>query len=300
MFGNNVKVHFAGSDGQPMFFLALDAADVSYRLYSCYKFILDKKPGDNFAMPKNSIVNLQAMSMKHVIQDSGLFTLMFGAGKGQRQTRESLTVWQDKLIEFVQQNPLKSVTCVEIDCQKVLGVEDAWFFRERMKRLLPNRQINVFHIEDGQDGLNRLIDFSDYIAISVPELRIAKPKTFREDVYRLSCYIKSRKPEIDIHLLGCTDLLLLKRCRFCTSSDSTSWLSGVKYGFFPDHAGARRHHVKAFRNSVYQKREDVLVRKTREFGWPEWSGSSLTYMTRSSLCASISKTRYEKATGPQD
>ena len=38
---------------------------------------------------------------RHVIQDSGLFTLMFGAGKGQAQTLESLTEWQDKLIAFV-------------------------------------------------------------------------------------------------------------------------------------------------------------------------------------------------------
>ena len=70
-------------------------------------------------------------------------------------------------------------TCVEIDCQKVLGVEDAWYFRERMRRRLKNPQINVFHFEDGRRGLDRLIDFSSYIALSIPELRIIKPKTFR-------------------------------------------------------------------------------------------------------------------------
>ena len=35
-------------------------------------------------------------------------------------------------------------------------------------------------------GLDSLIDFSDYIALSIPELRIIKPKTFREDTRYLN------------------------------------------------------------------------------------------------------------------
>ena len=72
---------------------------------------------------------------------------------------------------------------VEVDCQKILSPEIAWKFRKEMKRLLPdNRIINVFHLEDGKKGLDRLIDFSDYIAISVPELRIHKNRTYKTDV----------------------------------------------------------------------------------------------------------------------
>ena len=37
----------------------------------------------------------------------------------------------------------------------LLGVEDAWYFRERMRRRLKNPQINVFHFEDGRRGLDR-------------------------------------------------------------------------------------------------------------------------------------------------
>lgn len=92
----------------------------------------------------------------------------------------------------MQQNNLRC-TCVELDCQKVLGVREAWYFRERMKKLLDNPQINVFHFEDGMRGLDSMIDFSDYIALSIPELRIIKPKTFREDTRYLTHYIKNRK-----------------------------------------------------------------------------------------------------------
>ena len=148
LFDNNIKVHFAGSDGGEIFYAALLAAQTKYRLFSCYKYILKCRPDDDFRLPADHVIRVQDTVNRHVIQDSGLFTLMFGAGKGQTQTLESLTEWQDKLIAFVQQNNLRC-TCVELDCQKVLGVREAWYFRERMKKLLDNPQINVFHFEDG-------------------------------------------------------------------------------------------------------------------------------------------------------
>ena len=209
MLGQNVKIHFAGSDGEIIFHSALQAAGVKYRLYSCFPFIDKKSLSDDFTLPDDNIIKIQDRTMKHVIQDSGLFTLMFGAGKNRKVDHDYLVNWQDKLIKFVLQNKLKA-TCVEIDCQKLLGVEEAWFFRERMRKLLPNRQINVFHYEDGKDGFDRLIDFSDYIAISVPELRIVKPKTYKKLylLFLLSCAIiyivKGReKTTSHSHITGC-------------------------------------------------------------------------------------------------
>ena len=190
-------------------------------------------------------------------------------------------------------------TCVEIDCQKVLSPEAAWFFRERMRRLLPNRQINVFHYEDGKDGLDRLIEFADYIAISVPELRIVKPKTFREDTKRLAYYIKDKKPEIDIHLLGCTDIKMLRECSFCTSADSTSWLQGVKYGFFRDLHKTELRHIRHFRRDVFEKRKKdcfaIIQKRSVVF-----SEKTLDYCTSASLCATICKSRYTHTAGSQE
>ena len=37
LFDNNIKVHFAGSDGGEIFYAALLAAQTKYRLFSCYK-----------------------------------------------------------------------------------------------------------------------------------------------------------------------------------------------------------------------------------------------------------------------
>lgn len=52
MLGSNVKVHFAGSDGSKENFCALVAADTRYRLYSCYNYIVNKKPDDDFRLRK--------------------------------------------------------------------------------------------------------------------------------------------------------------------------------------------------------------------------------------------------------
>lgn len=294
--GENIKIHFAGSDGQIGAYIALNRAKVHYRLFSCYRYIVNKNPSDNFQLPEKNILFEEMNYYDHIIQDSGLFTLMFGAQKGKKQTRQSLIDWQDKLIAFVQQNNL-NVTCVEIDCQKILSVEDAWFLRERMRKLLKNRQINVFHFEDGKKGLDRLIEFSDYIAFSVPELRIIKPDTFREDVQRLVEYTKSKKPNIDIHLLGCTDFVMLGQNKICTSSDSTSWLQGVKYTTM--HDGNSERNMKDIRKDLFKKRETEILLFAKEKNI-ELKEKSLENCVKASLCASMSKKRYENISGDQE
>lgn len=234
---DNIKVHFAGCEVQNQF-EAIKTLGVNYGLYTCYPFVERMI----FKKPKSPIMALKFMnkdnlakeiphyiikSNKHTIQDSGLFTLMFGAAKGNCDEK-LVNLWYDKLVEFTLENSL-DVTCVEVDCQKLLGVEKAWEFRKRIKEdLKGHRIINVFHLEDGRKGLDRLIEFSEYIAISVPELRFAKKSNH---VVWLANYIKNKKPSIDIHLLGCTQMNILRECKFCTSADSTSYISGKRFGF---------------------------------------------------------------------
>lgn len=122
LFDENVKIHFAGNNGAAAQSIALRCAGVKYSLYTVYDYIAKKSLDDDLSLPKNNSLPYDNVYDRHMIQDSGLFTLMFGAGRGNKQTKESLQNWQDKLIKFVMQNKLSS-TCVEIDCQKVLGVK---------------------------------------------------------------------------------------------------------------------------------------------------------------------------------
>lgn len=229
----NIKVHFAAAEVMNQFY-AVEKLGINYSLYTAFPFlerkVLNSKKsplmpchlkGNDYEIPK-----YVASKSKHCIQDSGLFTLMFGSHKGQKDEK-LMNAWYDGLVDFTLNNN-NNATCVEVDCQKILGVEKAWEYRERFKKDIPNRIINVFHKEDGQKGLDRLIDFSDYIAISVPELRFLGQKN---SVVQIANYIKNKKPNIDIHLLGCTELKFLKELSFCSSADSTTYIAGKRYGY---------------------------------------------------------------------
>lgn len=286
---DNVKIHFAGAETRGDY-VAVERLGVQYSLFTCYPWVEKQVFSRNtsaLATAESAKVVPQelASTFSHVIQDSGLFTLMFGAQKSIPKDYKLISRWYDGLVEYTL-NHAAPVTCVEVDCQRVLGVEAAWEFRERMRRDLPNnRIINVFHLPDGQKGLDRLIEFSEYIAISVPELRFAGRKEY---VPKIARYIKKRKPEIDIHLLGCTEIDLLKKCKFCSSADSTSWKSGVRYGFL------NGKHV----STLNCDRVANLV------GADNWAaicdGRRPEYMA--ALVAFIEKLKYqyEKAAGNQD
>lgn len=252
----NIKVHFAGCENIPNL-KVLRLFDVHYYLYTAFPFI-DRLVYGKSTFPimpcdvgKENIPKFVYENSKHSIQDSGLFSLMFGSKKGTLKEND-IEKWYNGLIQHTTESRFKG-TCVEVDCQKLFTTELAWKYRERMKSDLPNnRQINVFHKEDGQKGLDRLIEFSDYIAISIPELRALGQRKYIE---KIANYIKNKKPNIDIHLLGCTEKKLLKKLNFCTSADSTSWISPSRYGYVLGNKVSRIDSIKTINKLL--KKEDI-------------------------------------------
>ncbi len=221
---NNIKVHFAGAKNDRTATL-LKQLGVSYVLYSAFKEVYKKVYGKNVKQ-MDEIPEFLHNTFLHTIQDSGLFSLLFGSLKGKANASD-IYKWYDALIEYTLEHS-QPVTCVEVDAQAIIGIEETWRLRERMKKDLPNnRIINVWHLQDGKDGLDRLIEYSDYIAIGAPELRSFNLFQY---VYPIAKYIKEKKSEIDIHLLGCTDSNMIKRCSWCTSSDSSFYLHPIRYG----------------------------------------------------------------------
>lgn len=248
----NIKVHFAGLENQDFAEILHDISGIKYSLFTVFPFIAHKvgiKPMKMKTCTENSPIYLQNAS-RHTIMDSGLFTLMFGAHAGQRDEK-FIEQWYQNIVEFVLTTGYKG-TVVEVDCQKILGVDKAWEFRRRLKKDLPNYQMNVFHIEDGKKGLDEMIEFSDYIAISVPELRALKKKQYTE---RLANYIKNKKPNIDIHLLGCTENKLLKNLSFCSSSDSTSWQQVNRFGSLKMNNGKETLSIKNSQININKLKE---------------------------------------------
>ena len=240
---SNIKVHFATTENVNHAIGSI-ASDVNYGLGSAFPFVY--RMFKNGKMDERKIIQNASSQYKHYILDSGLFTLMFGSHKGKKD-EAYLDKWYECLTEYVLHEGYKG-TVVEVDCQKVLGTEKAWQYREQMKNKMPNRIINVFHLEDGQEGLDRMIEFSNYIAISVPELRFMNKKEY---LYRLASYIKNKKPSIDIHLLGFTEKTNLEKLKFCSSCDSSSWISGVRYGEVETLAG--KGHIRNIKKSILKK-----------------------------------------------
>lgn len=261
---------------------------VSYFLYTCFPWVSKAVFGKGCKSdePKRIPRYIYENSV-HTIQDSGLFTLLFGALKG-KVDKKIVSRWYDGLVEFTL-NHSQPVTCVEVDCQRLLGVDTAWEFRERMRRDLPNnRIINVFHLEDGQKGLDRLIEFSEYIAVSVPELRFAHKRQYAAEVAK---YIKNKKPSIDIHMLGCTEMPIAEKCRFATSCDSTSYTYGVRYGhtwYTKEH-----RHISGLDSEKVRERFGSIYDEILKYNKP---------LNANALIVEIDylKKQYEKRLGNQD
>ena len=289
-------MHFAGTENVD-FARVLHDAGVNYFLFTVLAFIKDRfaPKWGSFSCAKNlyAYEELPKIS-KHTIMDSGLFTLMFGACKDLRPDERFIRSYKDAIVDFILEKKLDlSIACVECDCQKLLGTDIAWELREQMRKQVPNTIINVFHIEDGRNGLDRMIEFSDYIAISVPELRIVKPKTYKEDVYRLACYIKNKKPEIDLHLLGCTESSMLKRIKFATSADSTSWQQINRFGSILGHKTRCIKQEKVAEES--ERIKNLLVEMNIE---P--TDKRLKYYYNYWLAGKLLKEEYTKAAGDQE
>lgn len=299
MFSSNIKAHFVNTTLGERHEMSLDIADIRYRLFSCYGFIVNKKPDDNMRLSPDRRKLLSNDMVKHLIQDSGFFTFMFGTAKERQLTEQDHEDWQEKMIQFVKQNDL-DCTVVEMDCQKTLGVEKAWKYRKQLKERLPNNRIlNVFHVEDGRKGLDRLIEYSDYIALSIPELRQTHGGTYKKHTNTLAKYIKSKKPEIDIHLLGCTESDMMKQNSFCSTCDSSSWVSQVRYGRL-SHAGK---NVKAVGSTMLDTPEvrELRYRVVEESNKRGIStrDTTLNYNLNCTIGAIASKDTYERAAGSQ-
>lgn len=291
----NIKVHFAGVETIKHLAIA-KAAGVNYFLFSVFKLIAPEFNLKSVRFFENKtalqIPNTVELKSRHTIMDSGLFTLMFGSQKGKKDLI-FLEKWQEKIIEFTKASDYNGVV-VEIDCQKVFSSDEAWRFRSRLREALPNnRIINVFHAEDGQKGLDRLIEYSDYIALSIPELRIMKKKHY---TLSLCEYIKNKKPDIDIHLLGCTERKMLKQMNFCSSADSSSWTSAVRYGKVETLQGKFDTNKFAY-DKLDKKLADRLESVKKELGV---EFTSDTYCGVSALACQHLKTIYANYAGEQE
>ena len=224
-----MKIHFAGLEQIESSVILNKVSGINYALFTVFPFICKQFKIGSSRKNGKEVTKYLTDNFNHTIMDSGLFTLMFGAHAGKRD-RDFVTAWQHAIINFVRETKYTG-TVVEVDCQKILGVDSAWEFRKKLRKELPNnQQMNVFHIEDGKEGLIKMAKWSKYIALSIPEFRALGWKNIPLKVTQLCNIIKNENPDIKIHLLGCTQKNILEKTKFCYSSDSTSWMQVNRWG----------------------------------------------------------------------
>lgn len=205
------------------------------------------------------------------IMDSGLFTMMFGAGKGNTYTYSDLRAYTDQYIKTMHEIGYVH-TIVEMDIHKVLGPSYLEEFRKPFEdNWGVDRTIFVWHIEEGRENWGKLVDRYPYVAISVPELRILSKNRIQVKKMILNLIYEAQqiKPSIKIHLLGNTQPDLLEIPGYYTA-DSTSWLSGGRWGntYMLHHNKLLKLHTrsqlyKEFETkhfATFMKRFDNLVR----------------------------------------
>lgn len=201
------------------------------------------------------------------IMDSGLFTMMFGAGSGKDYKEEDLIEYTHKYI-----NDLKTIKyshyVVEMDVHKIFGLESLKRFRHIFKQKYDiEKTIYVWHIEEGEQGFINLCKTYPYIAISIPELRIVlKGKNNLEQMTKKLIRLANKiNPNIKIHLLGCTQQNLMEQKGYY-SCDSTSWFSSARYGTASFFNGSKLQQIhirsKQWENYIELKKDEF--KKLRE------------------------------------
>jgi len=210
------------------------------------------------------------------IMDSGAYSLMFGTGKDSiPKTYEAYLDYTRRYLDDLASWDYQGIV-VEMDAQRIIGVDAVLRLREEFKPL-GDRVMYVWHEPEGIDGLMKLARERSFIALGLPELRhIAetKGKKLRNRKHGLAKVMAfnllrrvhqecgDRPPRI--HLLGCTVEDLMET-QLAWSCDSTSWLSGIRFGqayIFTDNleqCSVRSPRFIAYRNEAVKAFPDVTA-----------------------------------------
>lgn len=178
-----------------------------------------------------------------VIIDSGIFTMMFGAGKGKKYELSWMIDYAHKYIEMARGYGFERFVLVECDVHKILGMDAVFQLREIFEKS-GLEAVYVWHREEGMEGLKRLANRYRYIALGCPELRFlfkGRDQNYKQAVWDLLARINDATQGTalpKVHLLGNTVMETMET-HLAYSCDSTSWIAGVKFGRCPVFSNGR-------------------------------------------------------------
>lgn len=156
---------------------------------------------------------------KDFILDSGAFTYLNGA--------DGNINW-DKYVEnyaaFINKYGVKNF--IELDIDPIVGIKEVERLRSKLEQLTDKKSIPVWHKSRGKDYWLKMVREYNYVAIGGIVTREIKPSEYKYFHWLLA---EAKKQNCKVHGLGFTNLKGLEEYDFY-SVDSTSWLSGNRFG----------------------------------------------------------------------
>ena len=178
----------------------------------------------------DSFYGLQKKDLPEYMRNCEMFLLDSGAFTFRQNAKKSVD-W-DKYVEdyinFINKYDIKYF--FELDIDPIVGYEKVKEYRKKLEEGTGKKCIPVWHLSRGRNNFLEMCNEYDYVAIGGIAGSDKRSKKQRELINAFPWFIKeAHKRGAKIHGLGCTSMITLRRCHF-DSVDSTSWLSGCKYG----------------------------------------------------------------------
>lgn len=156
---------------------------------------------------------------KDFILDSGAFTYLNGAN-GNIDWDRYVSEYADFIIKYKVKN------FIELDIDPIVGIKEVERLRSKLERITNKKSIPVWHKSRGKDYWLKMVEEYDYVAIGGIVTREIKPSEYKHFHWLLA---EAKKQNCKVHGLGFTNLKGLEEYDFY-SVDSTSWLSGNRFG----------------------------------------------------------------------
>jgi hypothetical protein len=198
-----VKIYLAGSGWNKICW-------ENYNFYDFYRL-------ESFVYIKGEEKSIS--KYKSFLLDSGAFTFM--------NKNNGVVDWDDYIVKYANFINTYSVdNFFELDIDSIVGIKEVERLRYKLESLTNKQSIPVWHKSRGLDYWKDMIKKYKYVAIGgivTKEIKASQHNIF------ITLLDLAKKQGCKVHGLGFTNLEGLKKYKFY-SVDSTSWLSGNRFG----------------------------------------------------------------------
>jgi hypothetical protein len=159
---------------------------------------------------------------KHRFLDSGAFTFINAAQKGKAFTLEKFREFADAYVQAMKDHGDDWDHVVEMDVDDVFGREVAQEYRRKLRDIVGDRLLPVWHETNGLADWKELISEFPYVGIGSNETRTIK--TQQERILLRQAHAAG----VRVHRFGTSSPFFMREVPYDTC-DSTGWLAGQRF-----------------------------------------------------------------------